>query len=129
VVNPLIKVSRIIRVDESAITGTGEDQLSAIEAVCVGDSLCQTQPIGVFGGAKTSSTVAGATAGGNDATGGFFIGKVTDSGTGYGIGLYSEGRRDTDTAKAIGLEIRVANQTATNGTYSSGGPATPPVCG
>lgn len=117
-VNPLIKAERLIQVNEAAIGGDGSEQLSAIVGICVGTAGCETQPVGVLGLAKTSSTVSFP---GNDATGIFGIGRVIDSGTGFGIGGAVEGRRDTNTGKCYALEARTTNQTATDGVYNANG--------
>jgi hypothetical protein len=70
-----------------------------------------------YAGATSSSTVSASIG----PVGGSLVGRVTGSGIGIGTGAYMEGRRDTNTGKALGTEIRVTNQTATAGTYNSSG--------
>jgi hypothetical protein len=62
-----------------------------------------------------------ATSGADDACGVYGVGRITGSGTGTGVGAFLDGRRDTNTGKALGLEISCANYTASAGSYNSTG--------
>lgn len=115
---PLLKVERLINIAESAVAGDGGEQLAAILGIGVGTAACEVQPVGVYGGAKTSSTAAGGTAGGNDACGVYGVGRITGSGTGVGIGAFFNGRRDTATGKLTGVEVSADNNVASADTYT-----------
>ena len=116
--HPLFKAERTLSIAEAAVTGDGVENLSSVVGISVGTSACETQPVGVGGFAKTSSTVG---APGNDACGLYGVGRVTGSGTGRGFGGFVLGRRDTDTGGVTALEIGVANFTATAVPYNSAG--------
>lgn len=120
-VNPLVKVERLIQITEAAVSGDGSEQTSAISGIAVGTAACQTQPIGIFGGAKTSSTDAGGTAGGNDAVGVYGVGRALTGATGVGFGGFFQGRRDDTTGYACGVEVLCSNFTASAGTYNATG--------
>jgi len=118
---PLLKVERTVSIAEAAVSGDGGEQLAAIEGISVGTAACQTQPVGVYGAAKTSSTDAGSVPAGNDACGVYGAGRVTGSGIGTGFGAFLNGRRDTTTGRACGVEISCDNETAGATTYNSTG--------
>jgi alpha-D-ribose 1-methylphosphonate 5-triphosphate synthase subunit PhnH len=120
-VNPLLKVERIIEVAETAVTGDGFENLASILGIAVGTAACETQPVGVAGAAKTSSTAAGGTAGGNDAAGLYGAGYVTGSGTGVGIGAFLSGRNDSASGKLTAVELSAYNGTGSDDTYNSAG--------
>jgi alpha-D-ribose 1-methylphosphonate 5-triphosphate synthase subunit PhnH len=119
--NPLLKVERIIEVAETAVTGDGFENLASILGISVGTAACETQPVGVAGAAKTSSTVAGGTAGGNDASGLYGVGYATDSATGVGIGAFLSGRNDSASGKLTSLELSAYNGTGSDDSYNSAG--------
>lgn len=68
----------------------------------------------------TAGYIAAIGNGSSDAVGVNLIGRAA-SGTGIGTGTYIEGRRDVNTAKALGAEARVSNITSTDGTYNTNG--------
>ncbi len=68
----------------------------------------------IFAGAKGQPI-------GTDVVGLSAIGDVVGAGTGIGTGAYLEGRRDTATGLAKGLEVRVTNITSKAGTYYNAG--------
>ena len=115
---PIVKAERLINIAESAITGDGSEECAAIVGVGVATAACETQPVGVFGGAKTSST-AGAP--GNDAVGVYGVGRALTGATGVGFGGFFQGRRDDTTGYACGVEVLCSNFTATAGTYNATG--------
>lgn len=117
-VNPLLKVERLITIPESAVGGDGADQLASIVGIGVGTAACETQPVGVFGGAKTSST-AGAP--GNDACGLYGVGQALSGATGVGIGGFFAGRRESDAGKYTGVEIAAGNFGTSNVDYNPAG--------
>jgi hypothetical protein len=118
---PLVKATRTMNIADTAVTGDGGEQCAAILGISVGTSACQVQPVGVYGGAKTSSTDAGTTAGGNDACAVYGAARVTGSGTGAAFGGFFNGRRDTNTGKARGVEISVDDSSGTAATWNSAG--------
>lgn len=117
-VNPLLKAERLITIAESAISGDGGEQCAAILGIGVGTVGCEVQPVGVFGGAKTSST-AGAP--GNDAVGVYGAARALTGATGVAFGGFFQGRRDDTTGKACGVEVLCSNFTASAGTYNATG--------
>lgn len=118
--NPPFKVNRTLGISSASFTGDGSEACAAIVGNTVGVTTNDGQAVGVFGGAKSSSTTV-ASAGGDDACGLYGVGRITGSGTGTGIGAFVAGRRDTNTGRANGLEVSCANYTATPGAYSSTG--------
>jgi hypothetical protein len=74
-------------------------------------------------GMQANAIYAGATsdASTHDVLGTFSIGRVTGTATGIGTGAYFEGRRDTTTGKALGVEIRSSNVTGSPGVYNAAG--------
>lgn len=125
--NPSFKVQRLMQFTQAQIEtigGVGSDgseHCSAVLGVNVGTASCEVQPVGVMGAAKTSSTAAGGTPGGNDACGLYGVGRVTGSGTGVGIGAFVLGRRENDTAKITGIEVHSANYGTLDAAYNSTG--------
>lgn len=117
-INPLLKATRLITIAESAIGGDGAEQLASIVGISVGAAACEVQPVGVFGGAKTSST-AGAP--GNDACGLYGVGQALSGATGVGIGGFFSGRRESDSGKLTGVEVVAANFGTSDVPYSSTG--------
>ena len=120
--DPLLKIERTQQLSSADWTAgsDGAEPCAAIIGIGSGTTTNDGQVVGVFGGAKSSSTTV-VSSGGDDACGIYGIGRITGSGTGAGIGGFFNGRRDTDTGKAVGLEISADNNTATAGTYSSSG--------
>lgn len=116
---PLLKVTRTTNVTHAAITGDGAEQLASIIGIGVGAVTTQTQPVGVFGGAKSSSTDNSVSS--PDACGLYGFGRITGSGVGVGMGAFVTGRRDTNTGKASALQVQCGNYTATPGTYNTTG--------
>lgn len=123
VLGPLVKVERTMGHTEAALSGDGVEQMAALLAVAVGTVVAEGQPVGVAGMAKTSSTAAGGTAGGNDACGLYGVGSVTGSGTGVGIGGFFSGRRGT-TGRVTGIEVSVYNGGAAGAWSSTAYPGT-----
>ena len=100
------------------VNGNTNEQSGAIVAHVKNLSTSEVQANALYVTAETTSTSA--TSGANrDAMGFAATGRVTGSGTGYGIGGYLVGRRDTDTGKVNALEVRAWNETATNSSYSA----------
>lgn len=118
-VNPLVKAERVVSIANAAITGDGGEQLAAVLGITSGDANNQVQTVGVYGGAKDAGTAGGG--GSPDAAGVYGLGRVTGSGIGVALGGFFNGRRDTNTAKASGVQVAVTNQTVTAGTYLSSG--------
>ena len=119
--NPIVKVSRTVQMSSTGIDPSdGADFAAGIISVVSGTATNEVQTVGVVGYARSASTVA-VPSGADDACGLYGVGRITGSGTGYGIGCFVQGRRDTDTGRALGLEIQCGNYTATAGTYNSTG--------
>lgn len=127
-IGPSVKVSRTGAVTRSAIesagtVGTdGSDQLAAIMGISLGTAAEEVQGIGVAGFAKTSSQAGSP---GNDACGGYFVGRaMSDSDNSLGIGLVAVGRRDVSPGKITGIEVQAMNNTANEGPLNVTGPST-----
>jgi hypothetical protein len=116
--NPLIKVQRTMQVSSAGFTGDGFENCAAILGTGLGTVTNDGQVVGVAGAAQSSSTTV-ASAGGADTCGIYGIGRVTGAGIGSGRGGFFNGRRETNTAGASGIEVSCDNQTVTAGTYSS----------
>lgn len=124
-----VKVSRkealtVAAIEVAGGAGTdGADQVAALMGISEGLAASQTQTVGVYGGAKNTSTFA---EGNPDATGGYFIGNIT-GGTApkaTAIGATIIGRRESGvTADLSGAEITSHNR-AEASTYASGGAST-----
>jgi hypothetical protein len=120
VVQPTVKVERTMQVASSGFSGDGVEPCSAIIGIGSGTATNDGQVVGVAGLAKSASTTVTST-GGDDACGLYGAGRITGSGTGTGMGAFFNGRRDTDTGRALGLEVACDNQTATAESYLSTG--------
>lgn len=118
VAGPTLKVSRTQQIDVDDL-GANKDDIegtAAISGISLGSASDEVLACGIHGGASTASTVTGI-----DAFGFVGRGRVTGSGVGIGGGGYFVGRRDTNTGKANGAELRCWNYTTTAGAYSSSG--------
>ncbi len=119
---PLFKISKVQNLTTANNGGNhSANEWNAGIAVSVDAAATnEVQAVAGFFAAVSRSTV---TAQNDDANAVQGVGMITGSGTGYGIGGYFEGWRNTNTGKTNGLEVRSANYTATAGTYSSSGPS------
>lgn len=123
---PSFKVSRkealtVGTIEAAGGVGTdGADQVAAIAGLSQGGEASETQTVGLYGAAKNGSN---SETGNPDASGGYFIGRVTGgtSSKATAIGATIVGRRDVDTADISGAEISANNATLVAGTYSSTG--------
>ncbi len=109
-----VRISRVENVPSSIAGGNqGDNEANAaFVATSIGTSTSQMQSAAILGQATISSTVSMA-----DAVGLFGFGGVTGSGVGVGRGAYVEGRRDTTTGDASGLEVRAQNATTSSEYY------------
>lgn len=119
------KVSRTEQLTRAEIEGLGGvgadgvDSCSALVGINVGTALTEVQAVGVFGGAKSTST---SVVTGNDACGLYGAGQISGAGaTGVALGAFVAGRRLVDTAKVTGLEVAAGNFTATAATHNTAG--------
>ena len=117
---PIFKLSRTVQMSATGLTGDASDYMAGIISVVSGTASNEVQTVGVMGYARSAS-ISNVTNGADDACGIYGVGRITGVGTGYGIGGYIHGRRDTETGNANGLEVRCDNQTTTNGVYSAVG--------
>jgi len=118
--NPIVKVSRVMQMPFSGLSGAAPDYAAGIVSVVSGTVLNEVQTVGVLGYARSASTVA-SPAGADDALGVNGVGRVTGSCTGSGIGGAFDGRRDTSTGRATGAEISTSNFSGVAGAYNSTG--------
>ncbi|MEG7657938.1 hypothetical protein U2073_15305, partial [Listeria monocytogenes] len=70
----------------------GGEQCAAIVGINAGTATTEVQPVGVYGAAKTASTLTGIT---NDSCGGYFVGRALEGARGTGIGGFIAARRET----------------------------------
>lgn len=115
-----VRVSRTLKISSVNLTGDGVDSCSALVGTCTGTAGNDGQSVGIAGFAKNQSD-SPASSGGDDACGLYGVGRIIDTGTGTGIGGFFNGRRDTNTARANGIEVSSDNNTASAGSYSSSG--------
>jgi hypothetical protein len=112
-VGPTLRVSRTEQLTEAQIeagggVGTdGGEQAAAIIAINSGTASTEVQPVGVYGAAKTASTVVGVS--GNDACGLYGAGRALSGATGTAMGAFVIGRRNSSSGRANGLEVHVRN--------------------
>jgi len=121
VAGPTVKIVRYQNFDSTAVSNKAD--LGANSALYVLNNATVNnypQPIGITGAAQTYSKRSYTT--GNDAAGGAFYGRAYGSATGIGIGMFSDGRRDTAYAKANAAQFSVSDWTNnTNPPYNSTG--------
>lgn len=112
---PMLKLSRT---DNISATQCGnnhvDNECNATLAVYTNaTSSSDMQSAAIFAGASGSNT--------RDEVGIYSVGIVTGAGTGIGTGGFFQGRRNTATGKAKGIEINVQNETATGDSYTTAG--------
>ncbi len=116
-VNPLIKVERKLSIAQGAIAGDGATQLAGIFSYVFGDAANQVQPVGIYGLASNRGTTPGVGSAQPDAVGLYGLARIINSGVGTAVGGFFNGRRETATGNACGVEVACDNETATAGTY------------
>jgi len=116
-VNPILKVERTMQVAHTSFAGDGFEACAAILGMNKGTTTNDGQVVGVAGFSTSASTTVAST-GGDDACGLYGLGRVTGSSTGTGIGGFFNGRRDTNTGRAVGIEVSIDNNTATADSYN-----------
>lgn len=116
----VVPVVRVVRTQEvtTGVLGDGSEQLAAGTYISVGTASTKGQPVGLFGGASTSSTQSSDN---DDASGGYFVGRILATGTGIGIGSTFLGRSDSASGKADASQMVVYNGSGSAGTYNSTG--------
>lgn len=115
-VGPVFKIAKTEELSVADfVNGQTNEQSACLTLMNKGTKGSQVQANAAYFVAQTSSEQ---TAHNDDAMGLGVTGRVTGGGTGIGIGAYMSGRRDTDTGKANGLEVRCWNNTPTDGTYN-----------
>lgn len=118
--NPAVKTSRTIDLQNSAITGDGSEQATAGEGLSFGTAANQVQTVGWLGYAENAGTSGGG--GSPDACGLYAVGRITGSGIGLPIGLFAEARTDTATSKApTAIQCSVYNGTGSDETVNATG--------
>jgi hypothetical protein len=116
-ISPVFRISKTEEILESAlVNGSVNEQNAAIVSMVKGTANTQVQACGGVFYAETLSTQS---AHNDDACAVWAMGRVAGSGTGYAIAAYFDGRRDTATGNVSAVEIRVTNETTTDGTYST----------
>jgi hypothetical protein len=118
-VGPVLKLNKTEQILESQlVNGSTNEQNAALTVMTKNTALSEVQTVaGVF----TSQTQSTQSSHNDDACAVLSIGRVIGSGTGYGIGGYFDGRRDTSTGHANGLEVRASNYTAVDGSFNPTG--------
>jgi len=115
---PSFKISKTEDISSGTCVNQVDNECNAalaVEAV-TSSTTSYMQLNAIYAGARGNSTTAGSDVVALDA-----VGRVYGSGVGIGTGAYLEGRRDTTTARALGAEIRVNNQTASDCSYINTG--------
>jgi len=118
---PTAVFSRVLKTPESLFSGDGAGNLTALRAHTTAVLGSQGQAIGVVGSAITFSkyeeghSLA-------DALGGYFIGVSKGESTRTGCGLFVNGRMETATGWATGMEVCADNETEEDHTYTGAYP-------
>lgn len=116
--NPAIKVSRYLSVQTTTAgyVADGSEQLGAIAGITVADAATQVQPVGLYGVAKNNSTTGTA---GADAAGVYGIAR--HYGTGIAAGGFFNGRAESATARANGVQLNAFNGTQADQAVNASG--------
>lgn len=109
-----IRVSRTLKVAESAFSGDGNMGLGAITGVTVAVAGSDGQALGVVGGAVTHSSVVGSHSQG-DAFAGYFVGRSSSTSTRTGAGVFILAQRNHVEGRATGMELTVENNASADG--------------
>lgn len=122
---PTLKINRTESIPAATMpAGNGQNNQgnAGLWVAATGDANNQVQVSALLGTSITASTQTrvGATVD-PDACAVQGLASVQGSGVGTAIGAYFQGRRDTNTGKANGIEGRSWNQTATAGVYNASG--------
>jgi hypothetical protein len=108
--NPILKVNRSLSVLNTAVTGDGGEQLTAIHGITKGDAATQNQTVGVLGSAQNSGSAKGSS-NSPDACAIYGLGRILNSGIGVGIGGFFRGQADTSNGLMTGTQIQTYNNT------------------
>lgn len=115
---PNIKVSRVENISAATMPNAGENQLNAaIAAFAAGVATSTAQSCAVMAHALGGGTTIGADVCAVNAQA--YVN--TPASTGVATGVYAHAQRDVPTAVAVGVEIRCANQTPNDASYSPTG--------
>jgi hypothetical protein len=117
---PTVKIIRRQDIDSTVTTQKADPSANAaLEVQNFGNTHNYGQPIGIYGGATSTSNRSFTS--GNDAAGGGFYGRINGAGTGIGIGLFADGRRDTAAASANAAQFSVSDWTGSDASYNTTG--------
>lgn len=119
---PVFEISRTINVPESSFAGDGEGGLAALRVCTLAQATSEGQAIGIAAGAVTFSSHES----GHSLADGIAItavGIAKGESTRTGMAIFANGRRETATGRAVGMEVTADNETESAGTFNPNGPS------
>lgn len=123
---PPVVVSRVLKTPEATFSGDGAGNLAAVRVHTTAVAGSEGQAIGLAGSAITlSSYEAGHSLA--DAIGGYFLGISKGASTRTGMGVFANGRTETSTGRATGIEVAVDNESETEDSWVGSFPRTKAV--
>lgn len=115
---PNIKLSRYENINSTEMPNPASNERNAIISLVSNAPVTSTPQVSCINAVARG----GGTTGGADVCPISAVGILSNStANGFGMGAYFEGRRSVTTGNAYGVEITIANDTATSGTYNPAG--------